>query len=337
MATLYVTEPGSRVEKEYRRLLVTLKDEVLMAVPLVQVSEVVLVGGTGITVPAMLSLLDHDVGLSLVNRSGRLRGRLQPAEMRNTALRRMQYQRAVQPDFCLEITRTIVNAKLANCRTFAMRILRKPALTRLPVYPKLRGSLQRLEDDLHKVREAQTIDRLRGFEGSGTRAYFSIFRAGLDEGFKFERRQRRPPRDAINAMLSLGYTLLTGAMITAAAIAGLDAYSGFFHAEKYGRPSLALDLIEEFRPIIVDPVVAALANKNMLREKDFNISTDGVFLEKKGLRVFFTQFTRRLNTVVRHPVSDHPLTYQKCFEVQARQMRKAIETQPSAYIPMLIR
>jgi CRISP-associated protein Cas1 len=338
MATLYVTEPGARVEKEYRRLLVTLKDEVLMSVPIMHVSHVVLVGYTGVTTPAMISLLDSGVGLSLVTRSGKLRGRLQPPGIDNLPLRRLQYRRSGDEGFCLEISRRIVQGKLANCRTMAMRILRKESMKTREDYQALKAQLQRLETNLEKAAAEQDVAALRGLEGSGTRAYFAIFRAGLQwQGEAFKKRQRRPPKDPINAMLSLGYTLLTDALISAAAIAGLDPGAGYFHADKYGRPAMALDLIEEFRPLIVDSIVLTLVNKKVLDQSCFEAHHDGVYLRRKGLRSFFRQFSKRLNTRVYHPAAGRSLSYQKCFEIQARQMRKAIEGAVDAYVPMATR
>lgn len=335
MATLYVTEPGARVEKEYRRVLVSKDDEVLTAVPLLHVSEVVLMGWAGVTTPAMLALLDNGCGLTLVNRVGKLRGRLRPAEMHNLPLRRAQYARGQQPDFCLEVARAVVQGKLRNCRTLALRILRgRPHLQSDAAVQAQRG---RLEKALADAPTAPDMDTLRGVEGAGSRAYFAVLRAGLNwEGQPFARRTRRPPRDPVNALLSLGYTLLTGATITAAEVVGLDPYAGFFHADKYGRPALALDLVEEFRPLIVDSVVLRLVNRRMLTERAFEPprKDGGVYLTRRGLRVFLQQFGRRLSTAVQHPLAGRAISYQKCIEVQARQLRRFVEGGVEAYRPM---
>lgn len=337
MSTLYVTEPGSQLHKEYQRLQVLSKDEdLLLTVPLSQVSEVVLVGWVGATTQAMLAILDAGVGLSLVTRSGRLRGRLCSPEAGNLPLRKLQYARSDQPEFCLALSRSIVLGKLANCRTLALRILRGLRAAEDPRLPSLQRQLERLTGELALARQAGSLAELRGLEGSGARAYFSILRAGLrwQGETPFEKRTRRPPKDPVNALLSLGYTLLADAVFSAAEIVGLDPYAGFFHSQEYGRPALVLDLVEEFRPLVVDSVVLSLVNKRMLRERDFESGSDGgFFLTRRGLRIFFRQFTRRLNTRVFHPSANRSINYQKCLEVQARLLRKLVEGKAPAYLP----
>ena len=339
MPTLYVTEPGARLEKEYQRLLVTRDDEVLMAVPFAHVSEVVLVGRAGATTPAMLALLDAGTGLTLVNRSGKLRGRLRPAKGGNLPLRRLQYARTQDEPFCLKVSREIVFGKIANTRTLAMRILRKRRAAGDSQIGTLAIQLARLTEAHRKAGEAQSLDTLRGLEGTAARAYFAILRAGVQwEGEQaFEKRVRRPPKDPVNALLSFGYTLLTEALMTAAEVAGLDPYAGFFHAEKYGRPALALDLVEEFRPLIADSVALTLVNKKMLCPRDFETDGQGVYLSRRGLKVFFKQFSARLNTKIFHPAAGRAISYQKCLEVQARQLRQVIEGKAEAYAPFIVK
>jgi CRISPR-associated protein Cas1 len=154
----------------------------------------------------------------------------------------------------------------------------------------------------------------------------------------FEKRARRPPPDPINAMLSLGYTLLTENLYAALTIVGLDPHNGFFHADAYGRPALALDLVEEFRGIVADSVVLTLVNKRMVDEHDFEPSEDGgVRLKDHALRRFLRQYHQRLQTEVIHPLVGRRLTYQKCFEVQARLLRKVIEGSAAEYLPFRTR
>jgi len=208
MATLYVTEPGARIEKEYRRLLITKDDDVLLAVPLGRVSEVVLVGQVGATTPALLMLLDAGIPLSFVTRTGQLRGRLARPSPKNLPLRHAQYDRARDPDFCLAIGKAIVDGKLRNSRALAYRIRR----SRPQIATDL---LARIEQAIGAVAQASDMDTLRGIEGSAAKAYFEVLREALRPELTFEKRTRRPPRDPANALLSLGYTLLTQNLITA--------------------------------------------------------------------------------------------------------------------------
>jgi CRISPR-associated protein Cas1 len=372
MATLYVTEPGARIEKEYGRLLVTREDEVIAAVPLSQVSEVVLVGGVGATTPALLALLDQGVGLTLVSRTGQLRGRLRPAEARNLPLRQAQYRRVSDEVFAREMCRAIVAGKLRNCRTLARRMRRRmanpfdrqaaldggPQATLAPAPalapdvaavppasepdagdpPNLDKAFERLNSALSQVAVAKNAAEIRGLEGSGSRAYFAVLRAALRAEMSFDRRTRRPPRDPANALLSLAYSLLTNALFTAAEVAGLDPYAGFLHADKYGRPSLALDLVEEFRPVVADSIVLWVVNRRLLDVDDFETDDEaGTRLSRRGLRIFLAQFTRRLYTTVYHPEAGRAISYQKIFEVQARAVRHCIESGRADYPSFLVK
>lgn len=329
MATLYVTEPGALVEKEYRRLLVTKDDEVLLRVPLSRVSDVVLVGRVGATTPALLALLEAGVGLAFVSRTGALRGRLVPPTAKNIPLRHKKYERAGDEGFCLEIARAIVGGKLRNERTLARRLCRTRAEIDVAPIEEITAAIKQVDD-------APDMDTLRGLEGVGARAYFRVLRQAIPAEWGFEKRVRRPPGDPVNAMLSLGYTLLGHNMMTALEVVGLDPYDGFFHADKYGRPALALDLVEEFRSVIVDSVVLTVVNKQMVTPEDFRPGPKGgVILRRSGLRDFLSQYTARLQTEVIHPLAGRRLTYQKCFEVQARLLRKVIEGQRERYEPFL--
>ena len=183
-----------------------------------------------------------------------------------------------------------------------------------------------------------SLAEVRGQEGYGARAYFEILRQAIPPEWGFERRARRPPPDPANALLSLGYTLLTQNMITAAEIVGLDPYDGFFHADKHGRPALALDMEEEFRSIIVDSVMLTVINKGILTLDDFEPGPKrSVRLQREALRDFFRQYGKRIHTRVIHPELDHRLTYQQCFEVQARLLSKIVEGKRNEYVPFLTR
>jgi CRISPR-associated protein Cas1 len=329
MPTLYVTEPGARIEKEYRRILVTSADEeVLLSVPLVHVTDVVLVGSVGVTTQALLSLLEAGVSFSIVSRSGKLLGRLRPPSEGNIFLRRLQYQRAADSAFCLPIAKAIALGKLKNQRAFASRLCR----TR----PELKPNLEKITAAIKNAEGEQNLDSLRGQEGIGAKAYFGIFRAALHAGWDFEKRSRRPPADPANALLSLGYSLLTQNMMTALEVVGLDPYDGFFHADVYGRPALALDLVEEFRSLIVDSVVLTIVNKRILTPDDFiPVEEGGFHLKPRAMKKFLMQYNVRLQTTAMHPLAGRAITYQKCFEAQAWQLRHVIEGKIPAYIPFL--
>jgi CRISPR/Cas system-associated endonuclease Cas1 len=395
MSTLYITEPGARLEKEYQRLrVVDAEGQTLLATPLARVSEVVLVGWVGVTTPAMIELLEAGVGLTLLGRQGRLLGRLIPPTGKNLPLRREQYRRADDEAFGLRLSQAIVAGKLRNSRTLARRMLRgivsapPGQIERLAACLKAVGRLERgelegnegnepagiealagqSERELKELKEQEAnkpagvealagqesramgtepnrksaiVNRkslLMGLEGQGAKAYFAIFRAALRGELTFGARSRRPPADPVNALLSLGYSLLTANLISALELVGLDPYCGFFHGQAYGRPALALDLMEEFRPIVVDSVVLSLVNKRMLTAEDFEPGRPGgIYLNRRGRRVFFEQYTARLNTELFHPLAGRALSYQKIFELQARQLAKLIQAEIDEYQPFLVK
>lgn len=340
MATLYVTEPGSRVEKEYQRLLITREDAVLAEVPIQRISSVVVTGSVGFTTPALLTLLQQGIRVVFISHNGRLRGSLNPACSPDLALQRLQFERQRDEPFCLALSRRIVEGKLENYRTLCLRRLSRQPDADAAQQVLLQRQLARLENALKSTRQAGTLAELRGHEGSGSKAYFYIFRKSLrwKEG-GFSQRNKRPPKDPINALLSLGYTLLCHAAVTALEIVQLQPYAGFFHQDRSDRPSLALDLMEEFRPLMVDCLVSSLTNKHMLTMRDFVFSGDGrVRLSRRGLRVFYTSFSRRINAAVTHPAAGRALSYQKCLEVQAYALSQAVRSGDGAgYQSLLVR
>jgi CRISPR-associated protein Cas1 len=260
-----------------------------------------------------------------------LRGRLAPPRHKNLGLRHAQYDRARDAVFCLAVARAIVDGKLRNSRALAYRIRRS--------HPEVAAAwLQRLEEAVAAVVEAEDMDVLRGVEGAAAKAYFSVLRGALREEMTFSRRTRRPPRDPANALLSFGYTLLTHNLMTACEVVGLDPYDGFFHADKYGRPALALDLVEEFRGPVVDSVVQLVINKRIIGPEDFVEGRNGgIYLRYRPLGKFLRQYTKRLNTEIIHPYYGRRLTYQRIFEVQARLMAKTIQGELDSYRPFRVR
>jgi len=325
MATLYVVEPGARVEREYGTFLVAKGDEVLLRVPLARVTQIVLVGRTGITTPALLALLRRGGRLSWVNRKGELEGQLVPPLGKNIVLRKKQYRATDDKKLCVSVVRAIVYGKVHNSLVLMKRLRRRKRVNSL-------NRIEKVESLLKDIQGATSVDVLRGLEGIAARTYFNMVKEALPETFSFTQRTRRPPKDPINALFSWGYTLLYAHIWTALEVVGLDPYAGFFHAEKYGRPALALDLAEEFRSPVVDSLVLTLVNKRMIKPKDFQGGRDGgYYLRERGMRVFLRSFSNRVQTTVAHPHVGRSLSYQKIFEIQARQLAKVIDGRQQKY------
>jgi CRISPR-associated protein Cas1 len=329
MPTLYVTEPQARIEKEYERILVTKEDEVLLRVPIQNVDAVVLVGPVGATTQALHALLTRQIPLFLVKYNGELLGRLTPAQGFHLALRQAQYRRNDDAEFVLKFSRQIVAGKIRNQVTLASRIARRDKEN-----ATLQTCVIQMKEAEGKARACESLDSLLGIEGNAARLHFEALGAAFDAKWNFEKRTRRPPRDPVNALLSLGYTFLGYAMMTALEIVGLDPYLGYFHQESYGRPALALDLIEEFRAPLVDSLTLGLLNRRLLREQDFGRDeAGGVRLSPRGLRVFFREFSDKLESRVTVRRIGRPLSYRKLMEVQARRLANVLLGREEAYQP----
>lgn len=330
MPSLYVSEPGSLLSTEAGRLVVTKGDEVFLSAPASRVSQVVIIGPAGVTMPTLGLLLDRRVPLVFLTAGGAFRGRLSGDLAKNVDLRRQQYRRADEEAFCLGVGRAVVAGKIRNCRTLCLR------LDTSNDDPVALAAARELQASIAQVELAASRAALMGLEGRAARRYFAVFRHFLRPPWTFTRRLRRPPPDPVNALLSLLYTLLHESCHAALEAAGLDPACGYLHAPRYGRASLAVDLMEEFRPIIADSVALTLLNKRMLQPGDFRPGADGgVFLEREGWRAVAGQYARRMDTRILLPGSERRTTYQKLLEVQARQLRRVILGEAERYEPFL--
>ena len=235
----------------------------------------------------------------------------------NVELRTAQYRGSFAEDVCLTLARGWVQAKIRNSRTLLRRNWRRDAEASEPVLK----DLTRLAERAGRVR---SIESLLGVEGAAAARYFqhfdAVFRQETDPTMSFEmgHRNRRPPSDPVNAMLSFGYALLTRTFVTVLSAVGFDGYRGFFHQPRYGRPALALDMMEPFRPLIVDSVVVTAINNGEVRPTDFVRTPIGVNLSDTGRKRFIKVFERRLSQEVTHPLFGYRVEYRRLLEMQAR-------------------
>ncbi|MBI4612635.1 MAG: CRISPR-associated endonuclease Cas1 [Planctomycetes bacterium] len=264
MRILAVTEPGTRVARDGEILVLSRAGEVSHRARLQDLSQLVLIGSVELTHGAVAALLDRGIDVVWLTGRGRYRGRLVGPLSGNVALRSAQYARLQASDFGLSFARSIVAGKVQNQRNLMLRAQR--SIKDLDLASAI-GGLRRVVDDLPAVAD---LDALRGLEGRAAALYFgSLGRLLRNPGFRFTRRVRRPPTDPVNACLSFGYSVLLVEMESQVYRAGLDPMAGFLHAPAHGRPSLVLDLIEEFRPLIVDSLVLRLVNRRQLSPADF--------------------------------------------------------------------
>lgn len=333
MSTLYLTQQDAVLRKEDERLKVTLKGETLLDLPMLKVSEVVVMGRVTVTPYTVAALMERNVHLTYLTEHGRYIGRIEPAFSKNSLLRKAQYAASFDEHRALTLARGFVLGKLANLRVSLLRAARNTeGLLVDDAVEAIRGAERRAE-------RAEQLDTLRGHEGEGSAAYFGVFNQLIKtDGFTFAKRIRRPPTDSVNALLSFGYALLANDIHAAAQTVGFDPYCGYLHADRYGRPSLALDLMEEFRPLIVDSVVLSCLNKRVLQPSDFLVGLGNVHsLAPDARKKFLVQYEERKNTEIHHPVFEYKATYQRCFELQARILAKCIQGELEYYEPFVIR
>ena len=264
MTVAYIVEQNTTIRLEGERLIVQRKKDIVHTLHLYKLSQLVLYGSISLT-PAVISrLLSHGIDTVFMNRNGRYQGRLQPPISKNITLRQKQFEKMADEKFCLRVAKAIVNGKLSNMRSLIMRIKRRQSDRSLDT------SVGKLKEIMIKAGNARDLDSLRGYEGAGSATYFEGFSKGFLEGsFSFKKRVRRPPTDPVNALLSLGYTLLLNNVMSAVSMVGFDPYLGSLHTVDYGRPSLVLDLMEEWRPIVVDTLVLSVFNLKVLTADDF--------------------------------------------------------------------
>jgi CRISPR-associated protein Cas1 len=266
-----------------------------------------------------------------------------PAPSKNVMLRVNQYRTFSDPARALALAKAVVKAKIANQRVLLMRSLRaKGQDDAEPIRGSDDPAAEEMARMLARVDDVPTTDILLGLEGQAASAYFGAFRrmlyaSGPSSGFDFQARNRRPPRDPVNALLSFGYAILAKDAFSALLTVGFDPYLGFYHGGKHGRPSLALDLMEEFRAVIADSVVLTLVNNGMLSTSDFIAWNGACQLTEAGRRTFFETYERRKSTIVTHPLFGYKMSYGRMLEVQARLLAAYIRGDVPAYQGFTVR
>lgn len=311
---LHVQQQGARVRKDGEVLRIVDGDEVLAEARLAEVSQLVVFGGVQVTTPVIHELCHRGISICYLSHGGWFYGITHGAWHKNVDLRRHQYAAASDPMRCLDLARRFVRAKILNCRTVVRRNHPDP-----PV-----DVLADLKSAARQAAVAGALDSLLGFEGTAAHRYFTAFRdllrppEGLPDGFEFVNRNRRPPRDPVNALLSLVYALLAREWTVVLQSVGFDPYLGFYHQPRYGRPALALDLMEEFRPLLADSVVLSVLNTGEIKAQHFLHAAGAVNLTAAGRRRFIEAYERRMGQEVTHPIFGYRISYRRTLEVQAR-------------------
>jgi CRISP-associated protein Cas1 len=334
MGTLYITQDDAFIGKTDERLTVRANKQTLQDIPLIKLDGVVILGRATVSPAAVIELLERKIPLSFLTRMGRYLGRLEPELTKNIFVRAAQWQAIAPSEQASHLVRSFVRGKLKNYRNALLRGQREYADL------AFQNALTQLEQAIAPIDATDAIDSLRGLEGAGSAAYFGSFNRliRVDE-FQFAARRRRPPTDPVNALLSLGYSLLRHDIQSAVNLVGFDPYLGYLHTQRYGRPSLALDLMEEFRPLVVDAVVLSSLNRRTLAPTDFTVEplSGAVSLTPEGLRTFLRLYELKKQSKFKHPVLQTQCTYQESFALQARLMGKYLLGETDKYPPLVLK
>ncbi|ABA23775.1 CRISPR-associated protein, Cas1 family [Trichormus variabilis ATCC 29413] len=333
MGTVYVTQDDSFISKIDERLNVKFEKKVILDVPLIKIDGLVVMGRASISPAAIFELIDKKIPLTFLTNNGKYLASLEPEMGKNIFVRAAQWKAAGESDQAIHVTQGFVRGKLKNYRHSLLEAQRRYEVD-------LNSNISQLSHAITSIDKANSINTIRGLEGAGSAAYFGCFNQLIRvDNFSFHTRNRRPPIDPVNSLLSLGYSLLRHDIQGALNIVGFDPYLGYLHTERYGRPSLALDLMEEFRPLIVDAVVLTAINRRMLSPKDFVTEpiSNAVSLTKEGLHIFLRLYQEKKQTQFKHPVMQKKYTYQETFEIQARLLAKYLMGELDKYPPLVMR
>ena len=335
---LYLNTQGLYVGKKAELLEIKDRGQVVQQVRLRDINQVNLFGNIQVSTQTMQSLLLAQIPVVLFTQHGYFYGMLQGTGLKNILLRREQFRLADDPARCLRIARALVAGKIRNQRVLLMRNHVSPPP---PAITELKRLVKRAE-------VAESAESLLGIEGNAARIYFQHF-AGmikvgdepLDPGnalgepprypFDFRNRNRRPPRDPVNALLSLAYTLVAKDFTVTAAAVGFDPYLGFYHLPRPGRPALALDLMEPFRPLLADSAVITAINNRMVYPEHFLAAGLGVTMTQSGRNAFIRAYEQRMDQLVTHPLFDYRVSYRRLLEIQTRLLARVVSGELSSY------
>ena len=342
---LFLNTPGYRVGCNDGVIKVKEKDRVIDEVRVSDVSQVALFGNIQISTQAIQLFCELGVPITFFSMGGWFYGIARGHGLKNVVDRIAQFRTASDPSACLRLARHFVRGKIHNQRVLFMRNHEQPP-------ERVRLRLGKAREDLGR---AASLEELLGMEGAAAAEYFAEFAGMLrpqeeDEipgltstpeapwaRFDFNGRNRRPPTDPVNALLSLAYSLLAKECTIAAYAVGLDPYVGFYHQPRHGRPALALDMMEEFRPLIAESAVLTAINNRYVTPRDFITAGRAVNLSPAGRKQFFQCFEQRMNAVITHPLFDYKVSYRRAVELQFRILARVLTGEIPEYAPFLTR
>ena len=335
--TLFVATQGAYLSKEGETVAVRIENETRLQVPVHTIGGIVCFGQVSMSPYLMGFCAEKGVAVTFLTEHGRFLARVHGPVSGNVLLRREQYRWADDPARSAKMARSVILAKAANCRTVLQRVLRDHS--EKIEEGRVRGAIILLGRCIEKCSDGLDLDALRGIEGESARGYFSAFDhliLSQKEEFRFEERNRRPPLDNVNCLLSFLYTLLTHDARSALESVGLDPAVGFLHRDRPGRPSLALDLIEEFRPVLADRLALSLINLRQVQGKGFRKMESGaVVMEDDTRKTVLVAYQERKQEEILHPFLEEKVTVGLLMHTQALLMARHIRGDMDGYPPFL--
>lgn len=330
---MYVQARGAKIAKKGDVLEVSVDDEKTASARLMDVSQLVLQGGVYLTGPALHELMARNIPVTWLSHGGWFLGHTSGLGHKNVELRTAQYKASFDEGRCLRLARDLVVAKIRNQRTLLRRNWKAREGDADDAIPE--ALLSQFKQDIDAAERARDLGQLLGVEGNAAARYFRHFgrmlsaeviaaaSAAVGQGdgvwhFDFERRTRRPPTDAVNALLSYAYSLLARSVAVTLTAVGFDAMRGFYHQSRYGRPALALDMMEPFRPLVADSTVIMAINNGEVGTGDFVRAAGAVNLNERGRRAFIASFERRMSQEITHPLFGYAAQYRQIVEIQCR-------------------
>jgi len=333
--TLFVTTEGAYLKKKGEAIVVRIEGKDRIRVPLINIGSIACFGRVNCSTPLLGACGESGISVSFLTRQGRFLAAVNGFTRGNVLLRREQYRKADDDAGSAAVARGCIIGKLANYRTSLRRAAREHSCSQAQA--RLTQSANRINRTLRSLSDTLSLDSLRGVEGEATTHYYGVFNDFIHAApgeFLFSRRSRRPPLDAVNAVLSFLYSMLALDARSACEAAGLDAAVGFLHRDRPGRPGLALDLMEELRPVLADRVALTVINRRQINPAGFETQPTGaVIMNDAARRTVITEYQKRKQETILHPFLNERITLGLTVHIQARLLARHLRGDLNAYPP----
>ena len=331
--TLYITTQKTYLHRKGDTVEIVINDEVKKSIPMINLDSIVCFGNIRVSPFLLGSAPEHNITISFLSETGQFLARVQGPVAGNVLLRKAQYRISDDKEKSAQVAKYFITGKVANQKTVLQRAIRDHK-DKVNV-EKVQKAILVLDRNLSKIETETDLDKLRGIEGDSAETYFSVFDeliTSQKDDFKFEGRNRRPPLDNVNAMLSYVYTLLYHDMISACEVVGLDPAVGFMHRDRPGRLSLALDLMEEFRSFFADRLVLSLINRGEITAEQFEKTASGaVNMSDSARKTIINAYQKKKETVLNHPYVEKKMHLAILFQIQARLLARFLRGDIDGY------